>query len=569
MKTLKELLQSSNMTASSYIESVKHLPVSTVNAKIEEICGVEYFFEHQNTFLNFDPQQRETSKDKEEFGDWQTSIKLAIEVCRLLKAEGVNPKVIIEPTCGKGHFILAALQVFDNIEDIFGIEIHKPYLEELKLNMLQYYIDNPQKRKVRIHLYHLNIFDFDFTSIKKCLTNRETLVLGNPPWITNSKLGGFRSGNVPQKNNFKKLGGMDAITGKSNFDIAEYICRQMIKFLTGENAHLALLLKNSVIKNIVYGQQNENLLIEDLYQYNIDAKREFDVSVAASLLYLTIGDKAAKHCLIKDFYTNSDISKYGWVDKHFVANTDAYQKCKYIDGESPLIWWSGLKHDCAKVMELTFDGKQYRNGLNEIVDIEGEMIYPLLKSSDIKGEVITSVRKYVIVTQKSTSDDTNWIKSKCPKTYKYLLSHQEYFDSRSSRIYHDRPRFCIFGIGKYSFKPYKVVVSGLYKQPNFAIVSPIESKIVMLDDTCYMLGFERLSDALITQCILKSMPVQTFIKSLLFVDAKRVINKDLLMRVDLLKALEQFTDETLSKSELQQYGTMLNGHIRPKQFTLF
>lgn len=261
------------MTASSYIESVKHLPIAAVNAKIEEICGVKCFFEHQNTSLDFNLQHRETSKVKEEYGDWQTSIELAVKVCQLLKAEGANPKVIIEPTCGKGHFILAALQVFDNIEDIFGIEIHKPYLEDLKLDLLQYYIDYPHKRKVRIHLYPQNIFDFDFTSIKKCLTNRETLVLGNPPWVTNSKLGGFSSENVPQKNNFKKLGGLDAITGKSNFDIAEYICRQMIYFLSGENARLALLLKNSVIKNIVYGQQYDNLTIDNLYQYNIDAKR--------------------------------------------------------------------------------------------------------------------------------------------------------------------------------------------------------------------------------------------------------------------------------------------------------
>lgn len=557
------------MTASSYIESVKHLPVSTVNAKIEEICGVEYFFEQQNTPFNFNPQHRETSKDKEEYGDWQTSMELAIRVCRLLKAEGANPKVIIEPTCGKGHFILAALQVFDNIEEIFGIEIHKPYLEELKLNLLQYYIDNPQKRKVRIHLHHHNIFDFDLNSIKQCLNNRETLVLGNPPWVTNSKLGGFNSGNVPQKNNFKKLGGLDAITGKSNFDIAEYICRQMINLLAGEKARLALLLKNSVIKNIVYGQQNGHLMIGDLYQYNIDAKREFDVSVAASLLYLTIGDKTERHCQIKDFYTNSNISKYGWIDNRFVANVDAYQKCKYIDGESPLIWWSGLKHDCAKVMELTFDGKQYLNGLDETVDIEEDMIYPLLKSSDIKGEAMNSVRKYVIVTQKSTSDDTDWIKLKHPKTYKYLLNHAGYFDNRGSRIYRGRPRFCIFGIGKYSFSPYKVVVSGLYKQPNFVIVSPIDNKVVMLDDTCYMLGFENRSDALVTQCILKSMPVQAFIKALLFMDAKRVINKELLMRIDLLKALDHFSDKTLSKLELQQYKTMLKKNINPKQFTLF
>ncbi len=557
------------MTASNYIESVKFLPISTANAKIEEICGVKLFFESQDAALSFNLQDIESAKDKEEFGDWQTSMKLAIEVCSLLKAQGENRKVIIEPTCGKGDFILAALQVFDNIEDIFGIEIYEPYLEELKLNLLQYYIDNPQKRKTRIHLYHNSIFDFDFSLIKQRLANRESLVLGNPPWVTNSKLGSLGSCNVPQKNNFKKFDGIDAITGKSNFDIAEYICRQMICFLVGENARVALLIKNSVIRNIVYGQQNEPLMIDNLFQYNFDAKKEFGVSVAASLLYLAIGNKIAKCCQVRDFYTNSNISKYGWVYNSFVANTDEYQKCKYIDGVSQLTWWSGIKHDCAKVLELTFDGKHYLNGLNEIVDIEEDMIFPFIKSSDIKNDEITSVRKYVIVTQKSTSDNTNCLKSKCPKTYEYLLSHSEYFDKRGSRIYQGRPRFCIFGIGKYSFKPYKVVVSGLYKQPNFAIVSPIDNKVAMLDDTCYMLGFERKTDALITQHLLKSAPVQSFIKSLLFVDAKRVINKDLLMRIDLIKVLNHFSDKSLSESELQSYCSKLKDNMFPKQLSLF
>ena len=101
------------------------------------------------------------------------------------------------------------------------------------------------------------------------------------------------------------------------------------------------------------------------------------------------------------------------------------------------------------------------------------------------------------------------------------------------------------------------------------MVSPIEDKVVMLDDTCYMLGFDNPRGALITQSVLKSIPVQTFIKSLLFVDAKRVINKELLMRIDLARAFVHFNDETFSELELQQYATMLKNNMIPEQFTLF
>ncbi len=504
---------------------------------------------------------------KDEYGDWQTNMDLAIKVCMLLKEKGMNPKVIIEPTCGKGHFIIAALQIFDNIEDVFGIEIYKPYLDELKKQIPQFYIDNPNKRKANIHLYHQNVFDFNLTDIKQRLNGREILILGNPPWVTNSKLGGINSTNLPKKTNFKKLGGIDAITGKSNFDIAEYICRQMIEFLTGENAYLAFLLKNSVIKNLVYGQQENKLRISDIQQYNIDAKKEFEVSVAAALFICSFKNKISKQCVVSNFYTKQYIQTYGWTNNNFVSDIAAYQNYAFLEGSSSLKWWSGIKHDCAKVMELYHDGFQYKNGLGEIVDIEEDMIYPLLKSSDIKGGTISSTRKYVIVTQQATSDDTEWIKITYPKTYQYLLKHSDKLDKRSSRIYKGRSRFCLFGIGKYSFKPYKIAVSGLYKQPKFTIVTPISGKSVMLDDTCYMLGLNTLEEATFTQELLNSISVQAFINSIIFTDSKRVINKDLLMRIDLIKVIEHM--QYREKSEIQRYYRMLKSNVVPKQFTLF
>lgn len=549
------------MRASSYIESVKHLPVAVANERLEKACGIQGFFECQDDVQNFLKFSEIAAPAKEEFGDWQTPMDLALAVCRLLKAEGVDPKVIVEPTCGQGNFILAALQVFEHVEEVFGIEVQKSYLEETKLQLLQFYQDHVDQVRPRIRLYSQNVFDFDFTAIKKSINHREILVLGNPPWVTNSKLAEIGSGNIPPKRNFKKFGGLEAITGKSNFDIAEYISRQMVGLIADEKGHLALLLKNSVIRNLVYGQYDGNMEISSFRQYTIDAKKEFGVCVAASLLHLTVGERKARLCQVRDFYTRRNVLKYGWLNNHFVADVAAYEKCKFIDGQSSLVWRSGLKHDCAKVMELTFNGSHYVNGLNEVVNIERDMIYPLLKSSDIKGRNITTVRKYVIVTQRSTADDTAWIKYKYPRTYQYLLDHAEYLDKRGSRIYRGRSRFCLFGIGEYSFKPYKVVVSGLYKQPNFSVVGPIAERIVMLDDTCYMLAFDRLSEALIIQRALMSSPVQTFIRSLLFPDAKRAINKELLMRIDLEKALACMPDVARTEAERQPYETVRTTRI--------
>lgn len=491
------------------------------------------------------------NEKKGEYGDWQTNLPLAISVCKQIKKQGIRPQVIVEPTCGQGNFIIAALLTFDSIEDVYGIEIYKPYLDALneKLQKFGKSLDN-----INVHLYHENIFDFDFRQITENVNGRVVLAVGNPPWVTNSKLSEIGSDNLPIKTNFKKVKGLEAITGKANFDIAEYISIQLIEKFSAENVYFAFLLKNSVIKNLVYEQKAGKASLSNISQYNIDAQKEFDVSVSAALLSMRLFGGHERSCQVFDFYTKSLLYNFGWVKDKFVADVDNYVKTLSIDGISPFTWRSGLKHDCSKVMELSKNNGKFVNGLGEVVDIENEVIYPLIKSSDVKGEFLMQNRKYVIVTQHSTNEDTKLMKDKYPKAYQYLVAHAEYLDNRKSSIYKDRPRFCMFGIGDYTFKKYKVIISGLYKQTNFSMVSEIDGKNAVCDDTCYMLGFDDYDVARLILQILNSQPVQDFINSICFYDAKRAINKDMLMRINLLPALKLLDPKTigLTKEEYEK-----------------
>lgn len=72
----------------------------------------------------------------------------------------------------------------------------------------------------------------------------------------------------------------------------------------------------------------------------------------------------------------------------------------------------------------------------------------------------------------------------------------------------------------------------MYKRTTFSLVMPENGKPLMLDDTCYFIGFDNLKDAKVAQCILNSNVVQEFLASIIFPDAKRSITKDILMRID-------------------------------------
>lgn len=510
-----------------------------------------------------------SKKETEAYGDWQTSLDFAISVCSLLKQKGLNPTAVFEPTCGKGHFIQAALTVFPNIKKVFAVEIHPPYVEEAET----YLAGHAATRKdFQYAVYLDNIFQFDFNRIKQNLHNDALLILGNPPWVTNSqlsKIDGPKS--LPPKTNYKNAKGIDAITGKGNFDIAESICNLMFsQFSDYKESVMAFLVKNAVIKNLITHQGYEaGAKVGAFEQYIFDAKKEFNVSVAAALLLCKINHRKQSSCIAYDFYSKRQIARFGWTNNKFVSNIETYARYAGIDSLSPLVWRSGIKHDCSKVMELSLENGRYVNGLSETVSIENELIYPLLKSSDIGNGFHGQIRKYVLLPQKNITDNTDHLAQTNPKAYSYLSAHAHLLDARKSIIYKNKPRFCIFGLGDYSFSKHKIVISSLYKSAPFSLISEIDGKPAMVDDTCYMLGFNNLQFARITLSILRSPIVRSFIESISFADAKRIVNRELLMRIDLLKASGLVDLNAFSPEDIAAYRAYLRTHQQPEQASLF
>ena len=541
------------MKVEEYIQSLNRLPLSEINRRIEQVSGISDFFGDSSEIRS---SLHEVRKDGYEYGDWQTNLGLADKVTRLVKAS-YSPQVLIEPTCGKGNFVLAALDTFDTLTDIYAIEIFKPYLQQLKYGILQGYLDGKYKRKISFHLMHCNVFDVDWGTIKSNINGKNLLIMGNPPWVTNSNLGRVDSTNLPKKTNIKHVSGLSAMTGKGNFDIAEYICYQLIQNFTEKGTRIALLLKNSVIRQICGSVPNMHLHIKNMSQYCIDAKKEFGASVDASLFLCEAGD-GETICDVCDFYTKQSLYQYGWVNGKFVSDIQGYRNTEYLDGLSPINWRSGIKHDCQSVLELEKRGDTYVNKLGEEVWVEDEYIYPYVKSSDIQQANFEKDHvRYVIVPQKKIGENTESLQFTAPLTYNYLLQHKGFFDRRKSSIYKKQSPFSIFGIGSYTFMPYKIVISSLYKSPRFVLISPINGKCVIPDDTCYLVGFEKYEDAQYVYSLLADTPVSNFIQSVSFHDAKRIITKDLLMRINLRKVSSQ------------RVQTLKNFSYSPQQELLF
>lgn len=466
-------------------------------------------------------------KRKIEFGDFQTPDSLALAVCAKLTELGISPEVVVEPTCGLGAFVVAAASCFPTAQAIHGIELNEGYLATLQQRMSS--VPAPE----RIQLGRADFFTKDWNTFLGEYPG-SLLVLGNLPWVTNSTQGSIGGSNLPQKSNFQNSSGFDAISGKANFDISEWMLMEVLRWFKGRSGAIAMLVKTAVARKILAHVERQKLPVREASIHLIDAKKEFNAAVEACLLVIRLVDKLERPQYDYSIYgslSGSQARRVGHRDGLTVGDLDAFEASSYLLGKSPNKWRSGVKHDASPVMELTRTTAGLINGLDELVDIESDCLYPLLKGSDI-GAKKHWREKFVLLTQHHVGDSTDWIRDRLPKTWRYLEGHAGILDARASTIYSNNPRFSIFGIGDYAFRPWRIAICALYKSLEFRLTGPIEAKPVMFDDTVYYLSFDTESEAREALDLVRSEPSLRLLSSLIFWDDKRPIKTGILNMVD-------------------------------------
>ncbi len=488
--------------------------------------------------------RKASTSETKEYGDFQTPEKLARDVCSLLSSQDLRPAALLEPTCGQGTFLFAGLDRFKDVREALGMDIDARYIQRAEA-ILQRRRDADKVRIVEA--------DFFATLWEKVLSElpEPILILGNLPWVTNAHLSTLGSQNLPTKTNFQNRRGIDAITGKANFDISEWMLIRLLEAMNGRRGSLAILCKASVARKTLCHGWKKRIAMERSSLYPIDADLHFDAAVDAVLLLTHFKPKAYDREAKVYAHLDHDAkmkTTIGYEDEMLLADIAAYHRWKHLCGEEVVKWRSGVKHDCAKVMEVYREGEKYRNGIGELLELEDTYLFPMLKSSQVAkgGE---RGNRYMLVTQRTVGNDTRMIEERAPKTWAYLKAHEELLNKRASSIYRNRPPFSVFGVGEYTFAPWKVAISGFYKKLAFVTVGPVEGKPVVLDDTSYFLPCSTQSQAEYLASLLNSSTAQAFYRAFVFWDTKRPITADLLRRLD----LRQLADEVGSEEQFHVY----------------
>ncbi len=485
---------------------------------------------------------------KVEFGDFQTPPALADAACALLLRRGVTPSRIIEPTCGVGAFVGAAQRAYPRLP-LTGFELNPAYAAQARA-------DHPHARVVTADFFS---HDWD-TELRDDL---DPLILGNPPWVTSAAVSVVQGANLPIKANIYGLRGLAAKTGKANFDIAEWMLLRLLQARHGRPATLAVLCKTATARKVLRHAWRGHLPIATASLHLIDASAHFGAAVDACLLFARLGTVGPTQAeVFADLAATSPTHRIGLAGADLVSDLDAYHRLRSYEGLFPFQWRSGLKHDCASVLELSPSPDGYlRNKSREIVEVEDFTLFPWCKSTELARRGGKPAHR-LLLPHTSLAEPTETYLANAPRALAYLRNHADAFAARKSSIYKRGGAFAVFGVGAYTFSPWKVAVSALHRPIKFSVVGPTNGRPVLFDDTCYYLSFSHETEARAVAAVLNSPTCLRFIETLVFPGAKRSVTVELLQRLNFqaVAAAENIpifptASNTHGQFELLSFGT--------------
>lgn len=210
-------------------------------------------------------------------------------------------------------------------------------------------------------------------------------------------------------------------------------------------------------------------------------------------------------------------------DVWFVIDKDTERK-KFKQAENFYLARHGLVNDLngvyfVKILKKENNNLLIENGTNrakkkmkEVQNlIESKYVFPFLKPKDVKKWKIKGYSYALLPQTKYGEKNESEVRTKTPLTYKYFYQFKNDLLGRSSKwLKQDGfPFYSTFGIGEYSFKPYKVVWCCMTYSPNFAVVSSVKDsfvgeKQVMPDNTIGYFSFDSENEAHFVCAIMNS-----------------------------------------------------------------
>ena len=129
---------------------------------------------------------------RRDLGDFQTPPELVAEVLDALGPIGERWPRVLEPTCGRGHFVSGLLALSAPPREIQAVEIQDAHFQAARAIATA-----ESTNGVQVRITRANLFDMHLGRDLVWREQGPLLVVGNPPWVTNAELGTLEGAQRP------------------------------------------------------------------------------------------------------------------------------------------------------------------------------------------------------------------------------------------------------------------------------------------------------------------------------------------------------------------------------------
>ncbi|WP_318569448.1 N-6 DNA methylase [Salinigranum marinum] len=170
----------------------------------------------------------------------------------------------------------------------------------------------------------------------------------------------------------------------------------------------------------------------------------------------------------------------------------------------------GLKDDAKAVFSVEPD---------RLAELEPTHVYPYLRSKHVVKWGLFGHDRFLVPQRQAGVDNERALARESPATYDYLTDHRERLEARGSSWFEAGPFYSLFGLGPYTWAPYKVVWCRLGFKPHFAVVSTVDDpglgeKTVVPGDHCMFVACDDEREAHYLCALLNAAPYQRCLRDL-------------------------------------------------------
>jgi adenine-specific DNA-methyltransferase len=465
---------------------------------------------------------------------------------------------ILDPGCGAGAFLAAAIdakraaidappaETVDRIvNSVVGIDLNPVAVTTAKLaylSALSDLLDASGRDRLSIPVFLTDALGLtredDITFAGERADTTFDALAGNPPWIPWERLPDAVK-DAWRREYVSELGlqpheGIEARLGHSNDDVSVPYAFTCIHRYLRPGGDAAFVLKRdlvrgpagAVLRRLQVGERSLRLR----HVHDFAALDPFPDAGADAALYTFTADADPVTPVSTTVWRGREGGEAAFVSAASLRETTVSVETELVplEGEDRTTAWvradlareaqgdcsheirHGLKDDAAAVFGLDRD---------DLAAVETGRVFPYLRSRHVRKFGLSGHDLRLVPADLAGEDNEADLEENYPNTYDYLAAHRETLLDRASAWLDRGPFYTQFGLGPYTWAPYKVVWCRLGFKPDFAVASTrpdpdLGEKTVVPGDHYMFVATDDRQEAHFLCALLNSTPYQRTLRTL-------------------------------------------------------